>query len=64
MTDPKLAADEAARKIIGDLQRMDCLGYPLAMAKRTVAELEQDYSAIILAAITRCVCAPSEGMGR
>lgn len=64
MTDPKLAADAAAKKIIADLQRMDCLGYPLAMAKRTAADLERDYAGIILSAITRCVLAPSEGLGR
>lgn len=64
MIDPRQAADEAATKIIADLQRMDCLGYPMVKAGKTVEQLQHGFASIILTAITRAVPAPSQGLGR
>jgi len=58
VTDPKLAAEEAARKII----------LSLVVAGRIDPEgakaMTQTISGHVLSAITRCTLAPSEGLGR
>jgi len=58
MTDPKLAADEATNKITVALVNGAGITPEVAQA------IAPTISAHVLAAITRCVCAPSEGMGR
>jgi len=58
MTDPKLAADEAAQKIISDMVQFAKTDADTAKAMGSLIARR------VLAAITRCVCAPSEGMGR
>ena len=55
MTDPKLAADEATHKITVAL-------VTAGIAPEVAKAVAPAISAHVLAAITRCICAPSHGL--
>lgn len=57
MIDPKVAADEAARQVTEAFYEQMAW-----MSVDQKAYLEKMVAPIILTAITRCVCAPSQGM--
>lgn len=58
MTDPKLAADDAANRIVNRLV------LSFGVAPETAKNMVPMIAGAVLAAITSCVSAPSEGMGR
>lgn len=58
MTDPKIAADDATNKITVALVTA------AGLRPDVVGAIAPTINGHVLAAITRCICAPSDGLGR